>query len=504
VTLTQQLVRPRYWHLPEFVRTDGDQVAGMCADVGYGPDAEQRLLLDGIFARSAAHKSVAFATAILAARQNLKTGVEKQAGLGWLFLFHVDPIVWTAHEWDTVEEAYRDLAEIIFGSPWMSRQILTYSSAKRDMYFTTRRGGRMIFKTRTPGGGRGLTGEKIILDEGWKLRDVHLGTLLPTMSARSITGDPQIIYGSSAAHEDSEVLHPLIERGRAAAENPRAAALERRLLYAEWCAPDPAEACRKGERCDHSVGTPGCGCDDPEMLRQANPALDRRISLEFIQSAERPNMPAHEFGRERLGWHDKPLGGGAVIPLVEWAAGLDAKSEPSGPFALAVVYTWDKKRAAIGLAGKRRDGAWHVEVADFLDTTALVPRVKAIISRASRRGKLCVGVAVDKLAHEAACIPALTKARLEVTAMSTSDVAAAFTGFYEAVTGSRNLYHRGQDDLTLALVGASSRTVGDAGEAWGRRASGVEIAPLVAVTAARWLYEIKAPDQDAEPGAWAL
>jgi len=46
--------------------------------------------------------------------------------------------------------------------------------------------------------------------------------------------------------------------------------------------------------------------------------------------------------------------------------------------------------------------------------------------------------------------------------------------------------------------------VGDAGEAWGRRASGVEIAPLVAVTAARWLYEIKAPDQDAEPGAWAL
>jgi hypothetical protein len=170
-----------------------------------------------------------------------------------------------------------------------------------------------------------------------------------------------------------------------------------------------------------------------------------------------------------------------------------------------VVYTADKKRAAIGLAGRRRDGEWHVEVADYLDSTSqVVARVKQIRSRAARKGRTLVGVAVDPKSHEGACIKGLELARIPVVKMTSTDVTTAYAGFYESVTDAHDLHHRGQDDLTLALVGASARLVGDAGEAWGRKASGVEIAPLVAVTNARWLHERDAPELEIEPGAWAL
>jgi hypothetical protein len=56
----------------------------------------------------------------------------------------------------------------------------------------------------------------------------------------------------------------------------------------------------------------------------------------------------------------------------------------------------------------------------------------------------------------------------------------------------------------MALLAGVARQVGDAGEAWGRRKSGREIAPIVAVTYARWLHERLAPAAEAEPGAWAI
>ena len=240
------LVEPRYAHFPESVRTDGDEVAGLNADAGYAPDGEQRMLLDGIFAKDAAGKSAAFACAILGCRQNIKTSTEKMACNGWLFLYHCNPIIWTGHEWDTVDEHFLDIVKIIEGDPWLDRQIKSVKNADRDKEIVTKRGGRMIFKTRTPDGGTGLTGEKVVLDDAWKVRHKHVSSLMPTLSARTMTGDPQVIYGSSAAHADSDVLHALVRRGRKAAGSAAGAARERKFMYVEWCAPPPAAGVREG------------------------------------------------------------------------------------------------------------------------------------------------------------------------------------------------------------------------------------------------------------------
>jgi len=473
--------------------------------MGRVPDDNQRVLLNGIHALDERDRSVAFEVVLIACRQNIKTSTLEMSALGWLFLFNVNLIVWTAHRWDAVDETVLRFDEMISGRPWLARQVRQFNRARRQVEITTRRGGRMMFATRTAGSGRALTGEKVIIDEGWKAKVAHTGGLIPTMSARSMTGDPQILYGSSAAHPDSEVLHPLIRRGRAAAAGGKAAELERRLMYAEWCAPPPAEACQLGDDCAHALDVPGCGCDNPVMVGKANPAHGRRISMEFILGSERRSMDPHEYGRERMGWHDHPASMPEVIGLADWAEGLDPKSEPAGTVALAVVYTSDKRRACIGLAGRRADGGWHVEIADYLDNTGHVTqRVKQIISKAAKRGVDVLGPAVDGRAHEQACIKPLTAARVDVVTMKTGDVTEAYGGFFEAVTQARNVHHRGQEELTVAMAAAGARQVGDAGEAWGRKGSGQEIAPVVAVTNAMWLFAEREPQTGVEPGAWAL
>jgi len=530
-------VKPAYLHIPDYDTTDGDQVAGLCEEVEYGPDADQRMCLDAIFGRDPRGKSAAFESWIIACRQNVKTSTGKMAVLGWTYLYRADPVIWTAHEWDAVAEVVNDLDAIMSGSRWLARQVRYFRHGERDQEIGLVNGARVLFKTRTPGGGRALTGEKVVLDEGWKVRESHMGSLLPTLSARSITGDPQVLGLSSAAHEDSEVLHPVIARGRAAAGGGAAAFAERRLFYAEWCAPPPEIACRRGAECDHGLDTPGCGCDDPVMIAAANPALGRRISLDYVLESERRPMPPHQFGRERMGWHDKPVGAAKVIPLTEWADGLDPASEPAGAVTLCVVWFRSKRAAAIGLAGVRADGDWHVEVADIVAPSRVVTRVAQIIARAAGSGREVGAVAVDPRGYEGACLQGLEDVReadaaaegemarlVEVrivparrdeqwagpgrwpllVRMTAADVAAAYSGFFTSVTDARDLHHRGQDDLTLALVGATARPVGDAGEAWGRRKSGADIAPLVAVTGARWVHQAKIPAAEVVPGAWAL
>jgi hypothetical protein len=536
VSATLELVEPRYSHIPEGGDTRiGGEVIGLCDDAGYGPDGEQQVCLNGIFARDpGTDKSMASSVALIACRQNLKTALEKMSCLGWLFLLHCDPIVWTGHEWDTVAEHFNDIDKIIYGWSWLSRQVRTINRAQRDMEITTRRGGRMIFKTRTPDGGAGLTGEKVVLDEGWKVRRAHISALVPTLSARSMFGDPQVIYGSSAAHEESEVLHALVARGRKAARDPVAARAERRYMYVEWCAPDPAEACERGTRCTHELDTPGCGCDNPEYIQQANPAVGRRISMDYILNSERREMLPHEFGRERMGWHDNPVGQAVVIPLTEWADGLDPESEPAGPVALSITYSSDKRRAVIGLAGRRPDRTWHVEIANVVSPAEVVAETGKIIARAMDTTRPVCAIGVDRGGFEAECIQGLLDLReveldggdepVTVTIrearpddlewgegrpvilmkLSGPEVATAYSGFLTSVLRSHDLFHRGQDELTMELMVATSRDVGDAGQAWGRKKSGGDISQLVAVTQARYVAEAKAPLAPVEPGVWAL
>ena len=231
-------------------------------------------------------------------------------------------------------------------------------------------GARLIFKTRTKGGGRGLSGNKVILDEGFALRPMHMGALLPTLSAQK---DPQVVYGSSAGLADSDVLRAIRDRGRPGGEPT--------LAWIEFCAPPPSVVCAAGDRCTHALGVEGCGCDDPAQWAKANPALGRRISVDYI-AAERRALPPSEFGRERMGWWDDPLDGGAPITAAEWAACADRGSQIAGTVALAFAVAPDGSTAAVAVAGRRADGLSHGEVVDHLPGTGwLVARLCELAER---------------------------------------------------------------------------------------------------------------------------
>ena len=176
---------------------------------------------------------------------------------------------------------------------------------------------RIRFKTRTKGGGRGLSGDCVILDEAMILPEATLGALMPTLSARP---NPQLWYTGSAV--DQEIMEHGLVFARLRDCGIKGA--DPHTMYVEWSA-------------DGSLARLDEVIDDPDAWAQANPALNIRISPKFI-GAERRAMAARTFAVERLGigdWPDLEALAGQVITVEAWKALTDEESEPVGPLCFA-------------------------------------------------------------------------------------------------------------------------------------------------------------------------
>ena len=112
------------------------------------------------------------------------------AALSWLYLFDEPLIVWSAHEFATSQEALTHMENLILNCDMLRRKTARIVHANGSECIQTVWGSRMIFKTRTRTGGRGLSANKVVLDEAFALHAGHLGALLPTMSAKPRPADP--------------------------------------------------------------------------------------------------------------------------------------------------------------------------------------------------------------------------------------------------------------------------------------------------------------------------
>lgn len=117
------LVPPTFHWMPEYAITLGDEVADLAAMAGFAPDPEQRLALDMLFALNGRGTAAVRDLALCAPRQNLKTGFLKQSALGWLFITEQRLVVWSAHEFSTSQEAFRDMAQLIENCPDLDREV---------------------------------------------------------------------------------------------------------------------------------------------------------------------------------------------------------------------------------------------------------------------------------------------------------------------------------------------------------------------------------------------
>jgi phage terminase large subunit-like protein len=468
-----QITRPAYLWVPDHATSSaGREAVDLAKSIGQEPDAEEELALDAILSERADGRWASLEAAIVCGRQNLKTWTLQMSALYDLYVRDVGLVVWTAHRFRTTQEAFRDIHALVDNYDHLRKRVKKVRTANGEEGIELLSGARLDFLARTSGGGRGLSGDTVVLDEALFLTPTMMGSLLPTLSARP---DPHVRYGSSAGLRESEVLRNIRDRGRAGGDPS--------LVYLEWST-EPGGCARPD--CDHKPGTAGCQLDDVAMWQAANPALGRRIGVEYL-AAERRALPPLEFARERLGWWEEvpQFGDDAIIPETAWASRLEPESElPDGaPVAFAVDTSWDRLTTWIAAAGLRSDGVPHIEVvAHDFGTDWVLPWFRERFDRYKPRaiGLQASGAPVASLLE-----PLRHEFKSAVIGMGGADLGRACGMFYDSVT-SGPLAHRGQQQLDQAVRHAVVRPMSDSW-LWDRKVSPVDVAPLVAATAALYL-----------------
>lgn len=466
------LVKPLYAHRPDFGLTLGPEVCDVATLAGFAPDPEQEYALDAMFALDERGRARFFEVCVICCRQNMKTGLIKQAELGWLYVTKQRLIVHSAHEMSTTKEAFLDLVTLIESTPALSKRLAAGPShgimrGNGDESIALATGQRIKFKARTNGGGRGLTGDKVVLDEGFALKPEHMGSLLPTLSARP---DPQVIVGSSAGLSKSETLRGMRDRGRAGSSPKQ--------LYLEWAVPE--DAC-ESQTCEHELGTPGCALDDLDLLKLANPALDRRITRDYIV-AERQALPVAEFGRERAGWWDEDEDAVALFGSGAWEAiGVKpGKSSIAGTPTFGIAVTVGETHACIGAAGQNKRGQWHLEPIEHKRGTSWV------VKRAKKLHRKHGGsFVVAAKGPAAALIDELEAEGVPVIRAALSDEQDACAQLFDDVREGRAV-HMHYAELDTAVAGAKKRDIGDRWVLTRKSDLGLDITPLEAVNLAKW------------------
>lgn len=464
VPSTLELVQPAYLSAPPSSSTVGDLAARVAESAGLTLDPEQLLILDVLMAERADGRRAALEAAVIMPRQNGKTLALQALALAELFLFGAELVVWSAHLFPTALEAFRDVTEIVERVPEFKRRLARNGviRTRGEEGLELASGARLQFRARTKSGGRGLTGDRIILDEAFALDDAEMASLFPTMTTRP---NAQIVYASSAGLMESGILRSIRDRGRAGGDPS--------LAYLEWCA--PREGCP--ENCRHMQGAPGCVLDREDLWQQANPALGRRTTLEYIRSERRALLP-ERFARERLGWWDEPLATAQGIDGALWRGMADPESAGDDPVFGAWVMP-DRSRAAIAWAGTRSDGKVHVELHEH---KRMGPWFDREIQRLAADHVVVVHGRNGAMAGETGW----EDAGVEPLVVTGADEARTVDHLLDLVSEGR-LRHLGDPHLDAAVAAGRMRPLGGS-RVWDYR-SDLDISPLVAVTLACWGLE---------------
>jgi phage terminase large subunit-like protein len=456
---------PRVLSVPPYVSSLGQEAIELAASAGLILDPWQALVLGHALGVREDGKWASFEVGVVVSRQNGKGGILEARELTSLFLIKDRLTIHSAHQFDTSLEAFRRLLWLIEDTPDLDRQVKRVSRSHGEEGIELKGGCRIRFRTRTKGGGRGFTGDCLILDEAMILSAFSHGALLPTLSARP---NPQVWYTGSAVdqlvHEDGVVLARVRERGLAGDEPS--------LAYFEWSAADDLTP----DEVEDSLAR------DEEAWANANPGLGIRIAAEHVEH-ERRSMDSRTFAVERLGIGDWPPTDGSgdrIISMEQWVSLLDPRSTMVDPVCFAYDVSPDRSFSSIAAAAFNKDGRPHIEVVDRRRGTGwVVERLSELYQRHNPSAVVCDAAGpAGSLVHE------LEEQGIEIQTVSAAEHGKACGLLVDTVTQGE-LRHLGQSELTIAVKGAARRPLGDAW-AWSRKSSAVDISPLVASTLALW------------------
>ena len=474
---------PTHLHIPDdAVFTIADEIADLMVAVGYQADSAERTALHALYPQRRNGDWYGLDSGIVCPRQNLKTSLMLGGALHDSFVQGVKRVMWTAHEFKTSAAAFLELRSIIESHSWLESEVLRIHTANGKEGFELRNGSRLNIIARSDKSGRGMSAERLYLDEALYLRAKMMGALVPTMSAMR---NAHMVYGSSPGTEASEVLRGARDRGRAGL-----------MSWIEWA--NERKPCASPE-CSHRVGVAGCWFDDMDAVIRVNPAYPRRISLEYLRNERRSleRVPT-EYLRERMGvWEDPvTVADEQVLPADEWAACASSTSTvPDGArIAFFVDTSWDRQRSWIAAVGTNADGIPHGEIVAVNAGTDWV--IGWLRERVGKFATAAIGLQANGAPASSLVDPMLEAFGNVndgglISAMSGSDLGSACGQLYDAVKVGSMVY-RPQEQLAEAVKRAAIRALGDSW-LWDRKKSPVDVAPLMALTGALSLW-LTAPD----------
>jgi hypothetical protein len=394
----------------------------------------------------------------LVARQSGKTTLIQVLALWRMFIDGCNLVLGTAQNLDVAEECWNGAVEMAQGVPELHAEIaqVVQVNGKKSMRLSS--GERYKVQAANRRGGRGLSGNLVVLDE---LREHQTweawGAITKTTLAKS---DAQIVGLSNAGDASSVVLSHLRTVALGELDDPNTS-----IGLFEWSAPE------------------GCPINDWDAIAQANPALGHTIQVAAIEDALRTD-PEGIFRTEVLcQWVDNIQSG--PIPTGSWEARCDRLSriDPNSPLAFAVDTSWDRTTTWIAVAGLRSDGDAHVEVAATHPGTEWV--VGWLTERVARYQVLGISLQSSGAPVSSLLEPLRESFGDLVVPMSGQDLARACGMLFDAVN-TNGVWHIGQDQLTGAITNSVARPASDAW-LWDRKTSPVDIAPIVAVTEALYV-----------------
>lgn len=455
------------WTPPGATFGAADAAAKLAESLGFMVDEPERQALRVLLAQREDGRWASLESAIVCGRQNIKTWAVQMSVLAECLLRgNAKRIVWSAHLYKTTQDTFNEFVNLIARHDWLDSEVAKVSRGNGEEGIVWKSGLQLDFVARSVKAARGLAGDTVVFDEALFLTPQMLGALLPTLSSRP---NPHAIYASSPGLTTSEQLRRIRDRGRAM-NDPS-------LSYIEWTS--EREFCEK-DGCDHRYGSRGCVLDNEDKWHQANPALGRRISLEYVRNERRALEPG-EFMRERMGWHEDPAAEGedSAIPVDLWADCAEATStlEADAQYAFGVDRSWDRRTTWIAAAGRRADGRVHVEL---VDNGANDVWAAAWLEQRIDLADL-VGVGWQA---ERAPISTLGEnfAHAKVRRLNTAELGRACGSLYDMVKDGV-VVHIGQEQLDLAVLASRARPLGDAW-VFDRKGTSYDTAPLMAVASA--------------------
>lgn len=465
------------------VRSDGPDAIELAASAGLIlEDWQQDALVEGLGV-GADGLSAAMNVGLVVARQNGKGSILEALELFWLFLAGIREVTHTAHEFKTAKKHFLRILGLIRNTPALNRQVYNVlgSNSETSIQLFSEDGPKLTFLARSGSSGRGLQGEKIVLDEGLYLTEEIMAALLPIQAAQR---DPQAWIASTPPAADGS---PTLTQMRNDAVGDTATEPED-TCWMEWSAPD------------------GSDPNDLAAVAQANPELGRRLPHRNIARETRTLMLSgrkEEVLRERMClWPvtsaSRVLDADRFDALGEYTDPARPQDAPqvTGAYAIGIAATHDLSRIWAYVAGDCDDGAVQVELArEFRSRRG----VAAWLEQAYDRDDGLCAIVIDPKNPAAVLMDDIEKLDLDVLRPTGGEYAATCVGIAAIVNGTEGdelelddgeplelpalLRHLGDEPLALAARNVGRRPLGSLW-AWRAVNAAVDVAPMEAATLA--------------------